>query len=444
MDHTIYFNGIDSEGGGYARPPRKPEDLRFLLENFEPPALPRRLAFGLDPVDLSTVGWGVLWPQGATEDRRQALEPLLEYRRQQAGNRYFELDVSADESPFQFLERQGTGLGPIDPTRVPYHLLIAASPEEVSFTFQSELGATHSVGRLDAGDLDGMTAYAQRLVDFETAESASPRHAAFFGVEHRDDPLTRLSVEYLVGGLEKKIAWANQAWRVSTYMRHAADKHTLKRLLHDTEQRPALLFTASHGLQCRPGTRQKAYQGALICSDFPGPKAWRGRLPDEYLFAAHDVPSDLDLSGLVLCSFACYSAGVPRFDSYSESSPKILAERPFVAPLANALLRQGALGVIGHVDVTFEQSFLGSGSNPQLSTFESLISAILAGCPLGHAMDYMASRYAQLAVRIASTVRRAQRWEPDRSPLPAFQTWAAFEDAKNFLLLGDPAARLHL
>ena len=439
---TLYFNGIDGERGGYARAPRTPKELAPFLAGFESPAVPKRVALGIDPDDLAQVGWGVVWPEGRSGERRRVLAPLLERRRGQAGKRFHEFEARDGESPLEFLERYGAGPGPVEPDIVPYHLLLAATPGEIPFAFQSELGISHAVGRLGFERPDEAAEHVRRLVAFEQGPAASPRQAAFFGVEHRDDPLTWWSAEHLVAGLEARVARAHRHWNVSTFLRRAADKPTLRRLLGGGPV-PALLFTAGHGLSYgKASSRQATHQGALLCAEYPGPKAWSGAIPDHQLFAAHDLDADADLTGLVMCSFACYSAGTPRLDTYAGCEPVELADRPFVAPLARELLRRGALGVIGHVDLTFEQSFLWYSAGPQLAAFDSLLAAVLAGHALGGAMDFLAARYAQLAARVAAAVRQAQRLDAPVDVLRQLHTWAAYQDARNFVLLGDPAARL--
>ncbi len=439
---TLSFHGIDGESGEYLLAPRRADEMGSLLAAFTESAAPKRLGHGHAPNDLAAAGWAVIWREGGDPARRAALAPLLELRREQAGARFRELEAYPDETTLDFLARYGAGPGPVNPDRVPYHLLIAATPEEIPFEFQSELACTYSVGRLDLDSPDDDTTYARRLARFET-EGVSPRTAALFGPEHRDDRPTWSSSEHLTQGLDRQLAGAHRNWSVATLLRHAATKTALHEMLH-SERPPSLLFTAGHGLRYRKTSDfQATHQGSLLCAEYPGPKVWNGRpMPDEFMFAAGDLDESLDLSGLVTCHFACYSAGTPRFDRFADHEPKELADRPFVAPLAKALLARGALGVIGHVDVTMEGSFLWHDAGPQITAFESLLSAVLDGNRLGHAMEYMADRYAQLAVRVSAAVRRALVSGASPEGLLALAHWAAYEDARNFVLLGDPAGRL--
>ena len=441
----LYLNGIDGESGDYAHAPRSPEAMVSLLADFEAPVVPRPTIFGVESKDLAQAGWAVLWPQETSSQQHEALNPLIELRRRQAQGRFRELEVHPGETPLEFLERHGAGPGPVDPSVMPYHLLLAAGPETIPFSFQNELAISHSVGRLDLGDLESAASYTERLVQFEKRAIESPRHAAFFGVEHRDDPLTWLSSEHLVAELDRRVARRHRGWDIATILRRAATKQALRQVLTSCISRPSLLFTASHGLfYTHDCPRQATHQGAILCADYPGPKAWQGPIVDRQTFSALDVARDLDLSGMLICNFGCYSAGTPKLDLYEVHKPEVLADQPFVAPLAQAFLRQGALGVIGHVDVTFEQSFLWYRAGAQVSHFESLLAALLAGEPLGAAMDYLAMRHAQLAATVAAEVRRAQRSQSSEETARHLSTWASYEDARNFVLLGDPAARLHV
>src|SRR4029077_6570064 len=93
-DDLVYFNGIDGETGQYAIKPRTIDDLAGVAR-----ANPRTAsietvradteirAFGLppgvEPNQLDTTGWGVIFHESASPDIRAALEPLLALRGRQ-------------------------------------------------------------------------------------------------------------------------------------------------------------------------------------------------------------------------------------------------------------------------------------------------------------------------------------------------------------------------
>src|SRR5262245_40673061 len=136
------------------------------------------LIASIDPRDLSDTGWGVIFAQTADPAVHDALRPLLDHRRSQAtrceDRRYREYagetgyrDTDPAESKDRFLARNGAGPGPVDPDRVPYYLLIVASPETIPYDFQIRLDVQYAVGRLwfetpdGRPDLGAFAAYAR-------------------------------------------------------------------------------------------------------------------------------------------------------------------------------------------------------------------------------------------------------------------------------------------
>src|SRR5262249_17071262 len=111
-DARLHVNGINAESGGYLTEPATPEDLaRAALGESLPPdqlgALASKwrrggeegfvLGGGYDPRALDEAGWGVIFPavEGDEARKRQdavreALGPLLDRRKAQAGARYKE------------------------------------------------------------------------------------------------------------------------------------------------------------------------------------------------------------------------------------------------------------------------------------------------------------------------------------------------------------------
>src|SRR3954453_3200436 len=142
--------------------------------------------FEIDPRNLAESGWGVIFPEGRQDDLREALAPLLALRKSQAGslreNRYRELVYFAGESKARFLARHGAGPGPADPDKLPYYLLIAADPSEVSFGFQYQLDVQYAVGRLGFATPQEYARYAESVVASEQGSLAAPRQVSFFGV----------------------------------------------------------------------------------------------------------------------------------------------------------------------------------------------------------------------------------------------------------------------
>jgi len=446
----IVFGGLDGEGGAYCILPQTIESLAGLMPEFPSRGIPKILRAGLDPLRLAEAGWGVVWAPGTSEAIRQAMAPLLEWRQRLAGPLFRELEYFTGESIFDFLERFDAGPDSVEPAKVPYYLLLVGSPNTLPFDLQSELAVSRAVGRISFESAEGYAEYAERLVEYERQQVPSQRTAAFFGVENRDDLLTSSSVENFIKPLEQMVAEQRRSWGLETYLRHAATKDRLQNLLCGN-QKHSVLFTASHAVRYRlDSPRQGTHQGALTCADWPGPERWQGAMRDEHMLAAPDIPPGADLTGLIAFLFGCYSAGTPRFDSYGFERGKALAKAPFISPLPRTLLRRGALAIIGHVDLVLEKSFLWLDAEPQLQAYFSVLHEITAGVPVGHAFRHLSQRYAQLAVHAASAARRicraSARQDVEARPLNLhdFKLWAAYEDARGYILVGDPAACIHV
>jgi hypothetical protein len=243
-----------------------------------------------------------------------------------------------------------------------------------------------------------------------------------------------------------------RGWKIQAHLGDEATKARLGRLLGGGET-PDLLFTGSHGLGFRAGgeeerraiwERQVAEQGAILCQDWPGPEAWKREIPPEHYFAAQDLAPGTDLNGMMAFLFACYSGGTPEHDSFADETfgePPRIALEPFVAKLPRRLLASGARAVVAHVDRAWTTSFSGSTGESQPDVFKSLLTKLLDGEPLGWATEYLNTRYAELSSELSHL------FEDQRNMMPLRQehfsrVWRANNDARNFVVLGDPAVRL--
>ena len=467
-----YFNGINGANGEYALPPISGEELSRFITGESPPENLSELRFrhqhrtgqhlgvkeGVDPARLEEAGWGVIFPYNANPAIKEALGELLELRCQQAGQ-YFKIYAGTDkqgggyrpnESKNEFLARNGAGPGPADPERVPYYLLIVGSPQEIPYRFQTQLDVQYSVGRVYFDTLDEYASYARSAVAAETGEVKLARQAAFFSPSNPDDVATRLSTEALVGPLANKFAANKADWQVNAYLSDKATKAQLGGLLGGA-QTPAVLFTANHGM-CLPAgdAGQLSRQGALICQDWPGPKAWNGKgaIPEEFYFAGDDLAPDANLSGLVAFFFACFGAGTPHQDEYSKwflnDQAEAIAPYPFLSRLPVKMLGHpggGALAVVGHVERAWSFSFDWPEAGAQLAVFESTLQRLLDGHRVGSACEYFNERYAELSTVLSDELEEIE-FNKKVDPYRLAGLWTANNDARGYAILGDPAVRL--
>ncbi len=414
---------------------------------------------GVDGTNLAEAGWGIIF---AYEDPRidaikEALQPLLTMRAQQAGS-YFRSFIGVDayrpdETKRQFLDRFGIRAGAVDPKKgVPYYLLLIGSPALIPFEFQYQLDVQFAVGRLDFATVEEYANYAKAVVAAETGQQQLARTATFFSVTNVDDSATATTDQFLVKPLVDALKPGNADWTITTHSGPAANRTQLESLLGGA-QKPAVLFTASHGIEFPAGNaRQESHQGALLCDEWPGPKHWRGELPEAFYFAGDHLTRSANPSGMIAFHFACYGGGTPQYNDFEQpptstsenTARKAIAQRPFVARLPQKLLGHpngGALAVISHVDRAWSYADQ-QRSTAQTAVFEDTLLRLFQGQPLGWALEFFNNRYAELAATLSEELNRL-RWR--NSPLAYFELatmWAENHDARNYIVLGDPAVRV--
>ncbi|MCK5316128.1 MAG: hypothetical protein KAJ53_13430, partial [Anaerolineales bacterium] len=469
------FNGINGATGDYDLPPQSPKVMAKIARGIPLDKDDRRdiairraldqqqvehfgIKEGADPTDLSQSGWGVIFPRNLDPKQldalKEALKPLLDHRQAQAAQgdeRYFkecsgELGYQSGTSKNDFLKMFGRGPGPADPDKLPYYLLIVGPPHDIPYSFQYQLDVQYAMGRIHFDHLEDYYRYAVSVVEAETRTFNLARQAAFFGPANQDDPATQLSARQLVSPLADFLKGDQPDWQVQTSVKEAAHQADLDQLLH-ASQAPALLFTASHGMAFPNGDdRQLPHQGALLCQDWPGPKAHRGRIPEEYYYSADKLGGDANLLGMLAFFFACYGAGTPHMDDFHRRAfvdRKEIAPAAFLSRLPQNMLshpKGGALAVVGHVERAWGYSFMWEGVGQDLVTFQSTLKRLTEGHPIGSALEFFNSRYAELSTDLTTEIDETD--EDTQNDVKIASLWTANKDARNYMIIGDPAVRI--
>lgn len=458
--NLIFSNGLNAATGDYGLPPMTGEELWQFVhgeakpENLEELRLRQQKSSGAKGGQkrIDRDGWGVIFSHKADPAIKEALSPLLDLRKKQAG-KYFKVFEGSDgyrpaESKTKFLKRHDVGPGPPNPIKVPYYLLIVGGPDIIPFRFQTQIDVQYSVGRIAFDTVEAYANYAQSVVDTELGIANRVRRIALFGVTNNQDQATQISTKHLVDPVLAYLQ-ANTMFPVNSYLGDRATKAQLAQLLGGDDT-PMLLFTSSHGVEFPiDDPRQLPHQGALLCQDWPGPLAWRGQgsIPQDFYFAGDDIDENADLRGLIAFHFACYSAGTPLNDEFSRKTSKAqkqISSIPFLANLPQRMLSHpngGALAVVGHVERTWSHSFFWEGAGSQTTVFERMLKSLLNGEPVGSAVDHFNERYAELSTVLSDELGEIDAGK-EADPYEMAHLWIANNDARGYIVIGDPAVKL--
>ncbi len=415
-----------------------------------------------DPTNLKQAGWCVVFASDEVPEVEAALAPLLKWRQEQVGNDdLFQIfkgktGVKPGQPAMSWASVQGVSLNaPADPTKgVPYYLLIVGSPEKISFEFQQEFDLQWAVGRLYFDNVQDYAAYAEKVVAYEKGQApAQSRRAALWMPRNPLDLSTpmlagTLVPDFLGTAPKSQPLGAGQSFQTTGFIGDGqATKDKLSDILRGNIEggAPSLLFTGSHGSEwpIDDPDIQRARQGSIVT------QSWvKGRplQPGDY-FTAEDVPSDAKVHGLMYFMFACFGGGCPSLDSYffDEQGARIkLTPAPFVAALPQKLLSLGTLAVIAHVDRSFSYAFMDVMDTPQEQLLRTPLEYLTMGQPVGMATDSLNQQWGSIAAVLGDKLGGNAPGPPQpQSPVVA-NLYIARDEARNYVVLGDPAVRLNV
>lgn len=462
FDPDRYSNGIDLATGAEipyeelsaeSKPqddlsflgPASPLEMQWWIENHAVDDPNRQTIYKVDPEKLDEAGWAVAFTPGTPLEVKEALAPLLELRMEQARERFRRIEIEPGWTSEDFRNAFEIGFGPADPEVLPYYVLLVGDPREISFELQYGLDIQYAVGRLHFDQVEDYNSYALAVKRAER-NPPPPREAAIFGVDSgskSDVFLRQALVDPLTRTLQEWRAQADSPVAVPV-VRSGGDRKV--DFLHLLQNPPGFLFAAGHGLDCsrtRDGMLLvPKLQGALVCSD----RDAEGFVDSASYFCGDDLPPATDLQGMITFLFACYGAGTPEHDDFAGpslgQSPRKIAPYPLVSHLAKRMLGHGAQAFVGHIDRAWSTSFSWHQNHgDQVKIFDSTCRQLLDGHRLGHAMEWFNQRFAEGSAELNQLLMVRSAFGPERASLLERMRKATF-DARNYVVIGDPAVRL--
>ena len=241
--------------------------------------------------------------------------------------------------------------------------------------------------------------YARSVVAAETGEVRLPRRAAFFGAA------TRMTV---------RRTWPPSCWSSRSVARHvraaglAGHGHYARRPprrnwpLLGGEDTPALLFTASHGMEFPRATPIKPHQGALLCQDWPGPKPSK---TGGHSRRTSISPAMIDAEPARWADrvFLCLLRGRHAVERRVSLSRHSRSARPSRPRRSSPGCRPGCWRIRRRRarrnrprGTRWAFSFDWPDAGSQTVVFESTLKRLMDGYPVGAALEYFNERYAEL------------------------------------------------
>ncbi|WP_050024914.1 hypothetical protein [Verrucomicrobium sp. BvORR034] len=412
----------------------------------------------LEPRD---VGWGVIYGAAVGQALKEKLRPLVEHR----GGRG--LQGREGRTVVEYLGHYRTGWGAaVDPDHFTYYLLLVGAPsDDLDWDFQRGLAIQNAVGRLDfstdparpesINDADALEAYDRYVRSILRAESIAPDRAprvGLFPVVEPRDAATALAREHFMLPLKLSLERARPVGKRRIEVVDVDPEETCQRDWHAFLQREdlSLYFSSSHGMEWSGNNPNLRYQGALVMRDGSAirhaPPLKDVKKAPAGLFTG--LEKDVSLEGRGLICFACHSGGSQKSGSdtgglFAEFCSS--AHHNQTSLLVKRLLSHGggaATFVVAHVNSAFSFSFQTLEGRDFASHFKALISRLMRGWPVGPSFEasMIPWRHATLQQYQEAFPYKDLAGHPFQEEFP----WRAFArfDAENYMIFGDPAARL--
>lgn len=410
----------------------------------------------VDLGDPHSAGWTILINRNDPQKDKllNVLSPLADHRGMKNQGSLLIYNNEPVDQWFEWLQENYSSLRM---EQKPHYILIAGGPEQVPFLFQSMLGTVASVGRVAFDTLHDLEAYVEKVIRLETAPTPPvERSTIFFAPDYGLPDPTYYSCHYMAQPLAEEVQ-TGLRFQTHAIIGQQATKERLWEITRTTK--PALVFTASHGLGApdAPLAAQRQLNGAICCQ-----RTGREYKDVDWLFKASDVPLDEPfLEGAAVFQFACFGYGTPAISDFAHWDPRIgqlNAATDFIAALPKRLLAhpQGPLTYVGHVDVALLHGFadpnnpvpaLGERWHNRVEPFLTAVRRLLSVDPVSLAMGDIFARYNITNAQLTATFDRLQKGKIQMSPMFQSQLVSLFltrSDAQNYMIYGDPAVCLRI
>jgi hypothetical protein len=430
----------------------------------ELPQTPRFL-FAKEPPDMTQwkderVGWGLILPDNDSlsgVQKAQAVDapdpirellvdrgeaPVLRYLKD-SRNRFGTLLRYLKDGRAVQPDIAGSEFGVAD-DRIPYYLLICASPAAVPWDLQYALNARFAVGRLDLDDT-GLANYVSALRQDWNESDTRQASVVVWATDHGRGDMSRTMRLYMAKPLWELISADPDVGQSSLLIDKDSGGATTPRLLDALSTRkPGLVVTTSHGVTLPLDNPQalRANLGLLVDEDrvFANPEeVLAGWDPDGAIWYAHACCSAGSRSGTIYDELVESDSPIGRVLRGVATAGSVTARLPTALLGAKRPLR----AFIGHVEPTFDWTIR------QPETGQALTGGINAAlwdglyrkesCPVGHAFHRFYEPIGSLAAEQVSLRDRYAVGDDVAAQLLAAQLSA--RDRMSTVILGDPTVK---
>jgi hypothetical protein len=100
--------------------------------------------------------------------------------------------------------------------------------------------------------------------------------------------------------------------------------------------------------------------------------------------------------------------------------------------------------VIAHIDRAFSYAFENTEGTAQVQVLRNPLDLLMKGQRVGMAADALNLQWSSYAAELGLLVNRDSSTPASTSPTTLANFYIARDDARNYVVLGDPAARLRI